>query len=114
MHYGYAFSILAVVIAFTVMLVVFKTPEAMVKWWKNPSSSNARKGIQTFVGIAILAGIIVANTADASEVDHEIEWFKYGELYIGIDHPMMGRPSPQCVEGGPNDKWTSTGVFASM
>ena len=63
-------------------------------------------GIKAFV----LFGIVVGGVAQCVKAG-ELEWFQYGEVYLGIDAPFSGT-SPQCEvgpENGDNDKVTSNG-----
>lgn len=96
------FILAALATAVILTLIVFKSPKSALAYFKTREGKAARLGIIVFVGVAVLA-VLIARGAHAGEG----RWFAYGEIFLGIDHPMS--QSPQCERGGPDDKWTSNG-----
>lgn len=75
---------------------------------RRPERKLARNGIMVFMGGGILVGILslaFCRDADAAE----LKWAQYSYIYLGVDYPMLNRPSPQCWDDGVDNKTTSNG-----
>ncbi len=114
MNSGIAFAICILCIALNVAAFRLGGIRNAIKYIRDPQHKSIEKGVVLFSGIGIIVGIIFAiliNTAHAAEPEQEeLNWFKYGEIFIGVDFPIDGT-SPQCVKDGPDNKTTSNGGF---
>lgn len=103
------FIVATVLVAIFLTLLVFGG-SAMKAWRYFRHDSEGRsvfKGIVLFIlfGVGLTAFSLFASPAEAEEPKGE--WFAYGEVFLGIDYTK--KLSPQCHEGGPNDRVTSNG-----
>lgn len=94
--------------AAVLVLFVFKSPAAAIRYFKTDDGRKVFQGIVGFLLVGIVAASLAVREVNADE-SLKGEWFAYGEVYLGVDHPF--RQSPQCVADGPNDKLTSNGGF---
>lgn len=105
MNSGYVFSIGILLFAILVLEFAFGWDfKAIKNWWK--TKKFARFGVVAFTGAAIVIGLLMSRSSDASE----IEWFPEAEAYFGVDAPFT-RISPQCdqTDEGFNREFTSNG-----
>lgn len=93
--------------AATVASVRLGGPASALRYLRRKENRMIRNGVLMFVG----AGAFVALVSTALAEEKKIEWFPTAELFIGVDYPMLGRISPQCVPEGPDNKITSHGGF---
>ena len=114
MNSGFAFAL--VILAIAVFTSVFRLGgfSVALDYLRDPKNKKIAAGIKMFAGAGIAIGIIFglllfSSNANGAE-EERVEWFNYGEIFIGVDFPMKsGENSPQCVKQGPDSKTTSNG-----
>ena len=93
------------------MFYVFVIKRASFSKWNviegEGAGASAALGVFSITGIAVLISIVIAIFALKAEAASDMEgsYFNFTSVFIGIDHTP--RVSPQCVEGGTDDKLTS-------
>lgn len=92
-------SIIATLVV--MMLIVFKSPKAILEYFKTKDGKGILKGIVLAIVFSLL--LVVASVAFSDE--EKGEWFAYGEVYVGMDRTNL--QSPQCYSKGKDDKLTS-------
>lgn len=103
--YAYFIGVALIVVLLLLFYVAFKTGysyERFMEHWRT-TGDGAPAGIVQFIGILSFIALLVflANSAHASE------WFKYTEIYAGVDHTF--KPSPQCERNDVDEHLTSNG-----
>lgn len=101
------FLIGVVVVAILLTLYVFGSPSRAIRYFRTDDGRNVLKGIVAFILFGVFVVGLVTAPLMANADEEKGEWFAYGEVYLGVDHPM--RHSPQCEIVGPNDRLTSHG-----
>lgn len=95
------FSIAIIVTALLSIVIAYKTPKEAVRYLKTPEGKRVLFGIVVFT----LASILIA--ASSKVLADKPNWFTYGEVFAGIDYTK--NLSPQCDQGGADDRATSNG-----
>lgn len=93
------------------MLIFIGPPSKVKEFFSTADGKQARHGIVFFIGVGLLAVLIVLFSDKAKAED--AKYFSYAELYIGADSTFD--VSPQCNPGENSDRITSNGgVRVSM
>jgi len=92
------FVVSILIVAIVVLIANFKSLGKAIEYLKQ--NKDIAKGILIFAGAAIVSVVIFAPKAQA-------DYFNYVDIYVGIEQPKS--LSPQCEEGGVNDRLTSNG-----
>ena len=101
-------TLLAIVVI--VAQVRFGSLSKAWRYLRQPERRVVWEGIRTFIGAGIVAGLLsLAFCSEARADDKRWTWFNYSYLYLGVDYPMLGRVSPQCMDDGIDNKTTSNG-----
>lgn len=97
--------------AAVLILVTFGNFSNALDYFESDKGRGVRNGILAFIGAGMLAVfvslLIAPSRAEAARLD--LEWFAFGEVYLGVEAPFTRGASPQCMDDGPDDKLTSNG-----
>lgn len=103
------FSLSLIATLVVLMLIVFKSPKAILEYFKTKDGKGILKGIVLAIVFSLL--LVVASVAFSSS--EKGEWFAYGKVYIGVD--QTDTQSPQCYQGRINERLTSNlGVVSNI
>lgn len=97
---------LLVIIAGGLTIYVYGSSRKAREFWKTSSGKNVRGGIIMFVALGVVTAFF---TMPSKAEAVELEWFQYGEVYLGIDNTFES--SPQCKKDQHNERLTSNGGF---
>ena len=87
---------------------------ALVVFTQYKTGKSIKKGARDGILFFLLFGVVVGSLTLCSEVEAtELEWFAYGEIYLGLD-VTSDSPSPFCepssgFNNGSHDRLTSNG-----
>jgi hypothetical protein len=98
----------------TVLLITFiaiafafdGSPAKAYKYFTTERGKGVGIGIILFVGIG-LGAVLMSPNARALDLKEDLEYFQYGEVYLGLDSTF--KQSPQCQDDGPDNRLTSNG-----
>lgn len=103
MNSGILFILAVLCVALIALLVVFKSPGRMVRYFKTKEGKGVLAGIALFISFGV---IFVFGPKVFAEERHGT-WFKYGEVFLGLD--STNHQSPMCDDGQNSSRLTSNG-----
>lgn len=100
-----------------IMLWQIGGPAEIKRYFQAPGRDRVRQGIEVFLLAGVLAALLsvsvvfLSGDADAAEppgTGPGVEWFTFGEVYLGVDYTMQTQ-APSCFDDGANPRLTSNG-----
>ncbi|MGH1470155.1 MAG: hypothetical protein ACRBCS_03120 [Cellvibrionaceae bacterium] len=102
------FAALLVLVPFFLVIVVYGDIGSAKKFWATKKGKNVFGGIAMFCGLGLLVAALSLLFSPKASAESG-SWFKYGEIYLGIDNTF--KSSPQCKKDQYNERLTSNGGF---
>jgi len=113
MHAAWWFIITLGLMTLGLMLWKIGGPAEIKRYFDQPKRDQVLAGIKVFVGVGFcvaLLSLVVGILGKDARADSQVEWFAFGEIYLGLDYTSQS-PSPACFEEGASDRLTSNGGF---
>lgn len=91
MNSAFVFAIAIFMLAVIVCVVRLGGLTNTIQYLRKSDNRMILKGIIAFIGAGVLIGSLFGlfGCSEAKAEEPEAEWFKYGELYLGVDWPVM-------------------------